>query len=150
MIEMGVLTIALLAVGNMVLPWLPVVFFLMVIEGVMVLGIGLIVSTTNVYFRDVKHLINISLQALFYSMPIVYPLRVVPVHAHILGVSVPFRQIYLYNPLVRMVQAYRAAMYDLRFPAFSDVAYLIVWAVVLLGIGMWVFRKFDRRLAEEL
>lgn len=150
MIEMGVLTIALLAVGNMVLPWLPVVFFLMVIEGVMVLGIGLIVSTTNVYFRDVKHLINISLQALFYSMPIVYPLRVVPVHAHILGLAVPFRRIYLYNPLVRMVQAYRAAMYDLRFPAFNDVAYLIVWAVVLLAIGMWVFRKFDRRLAEEL
>jgi ABC-type polysaccharide/polyol phosphate export permease len=49
-----------------------------------------------------------------------------------------------------MVQAYRAALYDLRFPAFSDVAYMIVWAVALLAIGMWVFRKFDRRLAEEL
>ena len=149
-IEMGVLTVALLAVGNMVLPWLPVVFFLMVIQGVMVLGIGLIVSTTNVYFRDVKHLINISLQALFYSMPIVYPISVVPVHAHILGLTVPFRRIYMLNPLVRMVQSYRAALYDLRFPAFTDVAYLIVWAVAFLVIGLWVFRKCDRRLAEEL
>jgi lipopolysaccharide transport system permease protein len=150
LIEMGVLTVALLAVGNMVLPWLPVVFFLMVIEGIMVLGIGLIVSTTNVYFRDVKHLINISLQALFYSMPIVYPIRVVPVHAHILGLTIPFRRIYTFNPLVRMVQSYRAAMYDLRFPAVTDVAYMIIWAVGLCVIGLWVFRKFDRRLAEEL
>ncbi len=150
MIEMGVLTVALLAVGNMVLPWLPVVLFLMVIEAVMVLGIGLIVSTTNVYFRDVKHLINISLQALFYSMPIVYPIRVVPLRAHILGMSIPFRRIYSFNPLVRMVQSFRAALYDLRFPAVTDVAYLIVWAVALCAIGLWVFHKFDRRLAEEL
>ena len=27
---------------------------------------------------------------------------------------------------------------------------LVAWAVVLLGFGLWVFGKLDRRLAEEL
>jgi lipopolysaccharide transport system permease protein len=149
-IEMGVLTVALLIVGNMVLPWLPLLFGLMLIESGLVLGLGLMLSTLNVYFRDVRYLISISLTALFYSMPIVYPIRVVPVHAHILGVLVPFRRLYLLNPLVRMVQSYRAVLYDLRFPAFGDVAYLLAWTVGLCVLGFWVFRKFERRLAEEL
>lgn len=149
-IEMGVLTVALLIVGNMVLPWLPLLFVLMVIEAGLVLGLGLMLSTLNVYFRDIRYLISISLTALFYSMPIVYPIRVVPVHAHVLGVLIPFRQIYLLNPLVRMVQSYRAVLYDLRFPAFGDVAYLVLWAVGLCVLGFWVFRKCERRLVEEL
>jgi ABC-type polysaccharide/polyol phosphate export permease len=32
----------------------------------------------------------------------------------------------------------------------GDLAYLVAWAVVLLGFGLWVFGKLDRRLAEEL
>jgi len=41
-------------------------------------------------------------------------------------------------------------LYDLRFPALSDVLYITVWAVALLGIGLIVFRRLDRRLAEEV
>jgi lipopolysaccharide transport system permease protein len=150
MIEMGVLTGALLVVGNMVLPWLPMVFVLMLLEAALVLGIGLLLSTFNVYFRDVKHLIVIMSNALFYSMPIVYPISVVPVRANILGVEVPFRRIYSLNPLVRMVNAFRAVLYDLRWPAFTDVAYLAIWAFALCAIGLWMFHKFERRIAEEL
>lgn len=150
MIEMGVLTAALLVVGNMVLPWLPIVFGLMVIEGAFVLGIGLLLSTFNVYFRDVKHLIVIMSNALFYSMPIVYPISVVPVHAHILGMKVPFRMLYSLNPLVRMVNSFRAVLYDLKWPAFTDVAYMAIWAVGLCVVGLWMFHKFERRIAEEL
>jgi ABC-type polysaccharide/polyol phosphate export permease len=49
-----------------------------------------------------------------------------------------------------MVDAYRAVLYDLRFPALSDVLYFSVWAVALLGVGFVVFRRLDRRLAEEV
>jgi lipopolysaccharide transport system permease protein len=149
-VEMGVLVVALVVVGNMVLLWLPLVIIIMLIEAAMVLGIGLLLSTFNVYFRDVKHLITILSNALFYSMPIVYPLTVVPKTAHILGAAIPFRRIYLLNPLVRMVTAFRAVLYDLRFPAFADMAYLVAWAVGLCVVGLWMFHKFERRLAEEL
>lgn len=150
LIEMSVLTVAFELVGNNVLPWLPLVFALMVVESLLVVGIGLILSMLNVYFRDVKHFVNISLQALFYSMPIVYPISVVPKTAHPLGVKIPFRTIYMLNPLVRMVQAFRAVMYDLRFPAAGDVLYELAWGVAICALGLWVFRRFERRVAEEL
>ena len=54
------------------------------------------------------------------------------------------------NPLVRFVDAYRAVLYDLRFPALSDVVYVSLWAVAMLGLGLVVFRRLDRRLAEEV
>src|SRR6266536_1985669 len=77
LVELAVLCVILLLLGSMVVPWIPVLLLLVAIESLFVLGIGLMLSVLNVYFRDVKHFIGIALQALFYSMPIVYPISVV-------------------------------------------------------------------------
>src|SRR4029453_9547815 len=148
LVELSVLCVILLLFGNMVLPWIPMVLVLVAIETVFVLGIGLMLSVLNVYFRDVKHFIGIAMQAIFYSLPIVYPIKVVENAAA--RTSFPILRLYTLNPLVRMIDAYRAVLYDLRFPALSDVLYFSGWAVVLLVTGLMVFRRLDRRLAEEV
>ena len=107
-------------------------------------------SVFNVYFRDVKHFMAILLQVLFYTAPIVYPIRYVPEHAHVLGMEIPLLRIYRLNPLVRFVGAFRAVLYDLRIPDLWDTMYVVIWAVAMLVIGMWVFSRLDRRLAEEV
>ena len=149
-IELGVLGAILLLFGNMVLPWIPVVLFLVALETVFVLGIALALSVWNVYFRDVQHIVNILLQVIFYMCPIVYPISYVPVHAHVLGVEIPLLRIYRLNPLVRIVGAFRAVLYDLRFPPVWDVFYIALWAAAMFAIGMWTFSRLDRRLAEEV
>jgi lipopolysaccharide transport system permease protein len=149
-VEMTVLGVVLLFFGNMVLPWIPVVILLMLIEAIFVAGIGLVLSVIDVYFRDTEHFMAIALQALFYSAPIVYPISYVPKTAHVLGMAIPLRTIYELNPLVTFVESFRSALYDLAFPPIGDLAYITAWAVVLLGFGLWVFGKLDRRLAEEL
>jgi ABC-type polysaccharide/polyol phosphate export permease len=148
LVELAVLCVILLLVGSMVLPWIPVLFGLVAIESLFVLGIGLMLSVLNVYFRDVKHFIGIALQALFYSAPIVYPMSFVEDAAG--RTSFPLLRIYTLNPLVRFIDAYRAVLYDLRFPALSDVLYISAWAIAMLGLGLVVFRRLDRRLAEEV
>ncbi|MGH8982651.1 MAG: ABC transporter permease [Acidimicrobiia bacterium] len=150
LIELGVLAVILLIVGNMVLPWIPIALCLVAIQTLFVLGIGLLLSVLNVYFRDVKHLMAIVLQALFYSAPIVYPIRLVPEKAEIFGWVVPLRQIYELNPLVTIIGTYRDVFYDLRFPPVGDVAYLLAWSVSLFAVGLWVFNRLERRLAEEV
>src|SRR6266496_5583858 len=148
LVELAVLCVILLALGNMVLPWIPLLLVLVTIQSVFVLGIGLMLSVFNVYFRDVKHFIGISLQALFYSAPIVYPIKFVEDAAS--RTSFPLLRVYTLNPLVRFIDAYRAVLYDLRFPAFSDVVYVTIWAFALLALGLFVFHRLDRRLAEEV
>ncbi|MDQ6854273.1 MAG: ABC transporter permease [Actinomycetota bacterium] len=148
LIELCVLLAVLLLLGNMALPWIPVVLMLVAIQTVFVFGVALLLSVLNVYFRDVKHFVAIALTALFYSAPIVYPIRFVEQASK--RTSFPLLRVYELNPLVRMVQAYRAVLYDLRFPPLADILYLLGWAIGLLGLGLWVFSRLDRRLAEEV
>lgn len=150
LIELGVFSVVLVGFGNMVLPWLPVVLLLVAIEVCFTLGIALVLAPLNVYLRDTKHFVNIFLQLLFYSAPIVYPARLVPRDANVLGIDMALRDIYQLNPLVTMVDCFRAVLYDLRFPDTGDLLYLTGWAIGLLILGHWLFGRLDRRLAEEV
>jgi ABC-2 type transport system permease protein len=150
LIELGVFSVVLVGVGNMVLPWIPLVLVLVAIELCFALGIALVLAPLNVYLRDTKHFVGIFLQLLFYSAPIVYPLRLVPERANILGLDIPARDIYELNPLVSLIDCFRAVLYDLRFPDVGDLLYVSAWAAVLLVFGHWLFGRLDRRLAEEV
>jgi ABC-type polysaccharide/polyol phosphate export permease len=150
LIELGVLLVLLLFFGNMVLPWIPLVLVIVVLQSALLLGVSLILAPLNVYLRDVKHFVGIALQLLFYSAPIVYPLRLVPKRPDVLGMEIPFRTIYQLNPLVVIVECFRDVMYDLRFPEIRDLGYLAAWAIGMLLFGRWVFGRLDRRLAEEV
>ncbi len=150
LIELGLLSTVLLLFGNMVLPWLPVALVIVAVQTVFVLGVGLTLAVLNVYFRDIKHLVTILLQFLFYATPIVYPVALVPKRAMVLGLDVPVRFIYRMNPMVRFVEAYRDCLYNLRFPSLETTLYLAFWASFSFVVGVWMFGKFEPRLAEEL
>jgi ABC-type polysaccharide/polyol phosphate export permease len=143
-IEMTVLVIALLVAGLMVLPWLPVVLLLFVLQSMLALGFGLVFAVANVYFRDVQYFLTLALQAMFYATPIVYPI------AFVTDRGGRLETLYRLNPLVELVEAYRDVLYYLQWPSPARLAYLAVWAVVALALGWATFTRFEGRLAEEL
>jgi len=150
LIELGVLGGILLIVGNMIIPWIPLALLLVALLTGMMLGWGMVLAVCNVYFRDVKHFMNIIIMALFYSAPIVYPVTLVPEHREVGGVDVPVRALYELNPIARFIEAFRAVLYDLRFPTLATMLYLFAWAVGSLLLGMLVFNRLEPRLAEEV
>ncbi|MFN0029681.1 MAG: ABC transporter permease [Acidimicrobiales bacterium] len=141
LMELSVALIILLIAGNMVLPWLPMVALLLVIQAALALGVGLVLAVANVYFRDVQYFVGLVLQVLFYSTPIAYDIELIPER---------YRTLYRLNPLVDLIDSYHRVLYDLRWPNFAWVGYVAGWAVVMLGLGIWVFSRFEPRLAEEL
>jgi ABC-2 type transport system permease protein len=147
LIELGVLAVALLAGRYMVLPWLVPLLVLVVIQTVFVVGLGLLLSVLNVYFRDVQHLIGIVLQIWFYATPIVYPIEVV---RNALAGHHVFFTLYTLNPMVRFVAAYRACLYDMRLPAWHDLVYIVVASAAMLAVGLFAFNRLEPKLAEEL
>jgi ABC-2 type transport system permease protein len=149
-IEMAVLAIFLLVLGNMVLPWLIGAVVLGILLTVFATGMGLVASVLNVYFRDVQYLVGIGLQVWFYATPIVYPITTVPETWEVAGRDVPLRSIYEVNPMVGFVETFRDLLYDLAFPSWGTVAYLVAWSIGVLIVGLAVFRHFEPRLAEEL
>jgi lipopolysaccharide transport system permease protein len=147
LLEMGVLAVVLLIAGNFVLPWLVPALALVVVQTMFVVGVGLLLSVLNVYFRDVQHLIGILLQIWFYATPIVYPISVV---GDALDDSPGLFTLYKLNPMVRFVEAYRDCLYDLRFPALLDSIYLVGVSGATLALGVFVFSRLEPKLAEEL
>jgi ABC-type polysaccharide/polyol phosphate export permease len=147
LIELGILAVALAFFGNIVVLWIPVILLLVLIELAFVTGLALILAPTAVYFRDLQHLLGLVLQLWFYSAPIVYTMELV--HGE-LGTSGWKIMVYNLNPLVRFVEAFRDVLYDMRFPSLDHMAYLIGVSGGTLLLGLFVFGRLERRLAEEL
>jgi ABC-2 type transport system permease protein len=147
LIELGVFAVALLIARHFVLPWLVPTLGLVVVETVFVIGLGLMLSVLNVYFRDVQHFIGILLQIWFYATPIVYPITVVH---DALRKRPELFTLYKLNPMVRFVEAYRDCLYDLRSPPLLDSLYLVGVSLATLALGVFVFSRLEPKLAEEL
>ena len=149
-IELAVLVVALLFVGNVSFQWIPAVLIVVLLQTIFVYGLALGLGAINVYFRDVQHFLGIALQLWFYATPIVYPLNLVPDHKVIFGRTVPIRTLYNLNPMVRFVQMYRDLLYNLRWFALSDFLYVTGFAIVTLAIGRAIFLRLEPRFAEEM
>lgn len=150
LIELALLSVALILFGNMVLPYVPVALVLVGMLTLFVTGLGLAFSVLNVYFRDVQHLVNILFQVWFYLTPIVYPIDLVPVRHVVFGRDLPTRALLELNPMVGFVEAFRDLLYDLRFPPLSDLGYLLFISLAVFGGGLYLFGRMEGRLAEEL
>lgn len=147
LIELGVLSIALLFVGQVVFLYLPAALLVITLQMFFVLGVGLALSALNVYFRDIEHFLSILLLLWFYATPIIYPISLVLENDAITG---PLRTIYLLNPMVHFTEAYRAIFYHVRAPGADTFLYMFVSAVVTMTFGLWLFRKLEAKFAEEL
>jgi ABC-type polysaccharide/polyol phosphate export permease len=119
--------------------------FLMVLLAMFTAGLALILAVGSVFFRDLKYLWTIISQMWFFSTPVIYdPARV---DERLSGI---WWSIYHWNPSTAFVRSFRHVTFDGRGPELSDLLVLICVAVGSLAIGLIVFGRFSRRIAEEL
>ena len=117
---------------------LPVV---MIIEYILALGITMILSAVDVYFRDLEHVMGIIAMAWMFMTPIMYDLSQVPQNLMLL-----FRM----NPMTNIVTAYRDILYAGRVPELTKLAVLLGISMVLLWIGFLMFGRLKRRFSEVM
>jgi len=139
--------------GSNIWIWIPLVLVFVALLALFGLGIGLMLSIANVYFRDTAQFVGILMQVWFYATPIVYPVTlIVAAEADMRenGNDFPLLWFYQLNPMERFVQIFRDLLYDNRLPPWGDMAYCLGATAVSLGLGAWVFSKYQARIAEEL
>ncbi len=144
LIELGVLSVALLIAGSMVLPWLFVLIPLMLLLALFTAGVALALSAANVFFHDVNYLWGIVAQVLFYATPIIYDPTVQLADQPLL------QTVTNYGPTGSFIRAFHAVLYDLRAPGWGRWAHLTVISVVTFAVGAWIFDRLSPRFAEEL
>jgi lipopolysaccharide transport system permease protein len=152
--EMAVLLIAISIVGGFVLPWIPLVLVAMLLLALFAAGVGLLLSIANVYFRDTEYLLTIVVQLWIYLTPIIYPINLVADESAkvggLLGTPITILGIYDLNPMVHFVALFRQLIYDNRWPDLIEWETCVGWTIVSLVVGLLVFRRHERKLAEVL
>lgn len=121
---------------------LPVV---LAVHLVLTVGVVLVVSAWNVFFRDVQHLLEVLLMAWFFMTPIIYS------YEHVQGaLKGPLLLLYNLNPVVGITELYHSIFYGAAFPSMTVVLHSIVSALVWLVIGLLIFKRLEPRFAEEV
>jgi lipopolysaccharide transport system permease protein len=83
--------------------------FAILIQFVLQAGLGMVLATANVFFRDLTHIVGFVLSILFYLSPILYPAQ---------G---RFEKVFAWNPLSALLGLYRRAFLS-GIPAAAPVA----------------------------
>ena len=118
--------------------WLPVCLGLLM---VFCIGIGLILSAATVFFRDVIHLWSVVLTAWNYLTPVFWDFQM------LLDRGAPAWTIGIVkmNPMYGFVTFMRDIVLWQQNPSLEILALCAVWSVVMLGIGIFVFRKTEHK-----
>ena len=154
LLEMGVLVVALSLLGSFVLPWLPLVALFMIVFAIFAVGLSMIFSIINVYFRDLSYLLTIVLQFWFYLTPVLYPVELVATQSDtlggLLGPPITLLDLYSLNPVEGFVEIFRNLLYDNRVPDLGTVLVALAWTVSAFGVGAWMYSRKEKMLAELL
>lgn len=118
--------------------WLPVCLGLLM---VFCIGIGLVLSAATVFFRDVIHLWSVVLTAWNYITPVFWDFQM------LLDRGAPSWTLAIVkaNPMYGFVTFMRDIVLWQQNPSLSILALCTVWAVVMLVIGIIVFRKTEHK-----
>jgi lipopolysaccharide transport system permease protein/teichoic acid transport system permease protein len=107
------------------------------------LGLGWIVSSLNVFIRDVGQIVGVLLQIGFWATPIFWDIDIMPLK---------IQTIFKLNPVFYLVQGYRESFIYFspfwRHP-YQTLYFWIVAAFIFTG-GAWLFKKLKPQFADVL
>lgn len=130
----GAVLLVMLAVG--VYPtWtaLMVPVFLLFL-GMFCVGLSMLLSAVSVFFRDVTHLWSVVLTAWTYATPLFYPVEILPDWMLVVE---------KFNPMYHYVGYLRDLLLYQRMPSLQLTGACAACGLLMLGIGILVFRKTE-------
>lgn len=149
LLTMGLILILLPLIRIEITPLVLFLPFVIILQTLFMTGLVLMSSSLQVLYRDVKYIVEIILLLWFYLTPVFYPLSLVE------GISTKFLRIYMLNPLACLVTVYRLILlpgFNSTLPEGITVSYLVNYTVLtcvcLFMLGLFVFRRYDRRISD--
>jgi ABC-type polysaccharide/polyol phosphate export permease len=139
-------------VGAPLLPTLAWIPFLILIELLLITGLSLVISAVSMFYEDVKYLMTVLLQVLYFAVPVMYFVEQVKW-------STPNRdshgllfKIYMLNPLVTIITQFRVWMLQpiyipnlgIRTSSYVPMNYLLFTAALSLAVAIGGYSLFNR------
>ena len=123
--------------ASIYLLWVPVLLALLVLLSV---GLGILLACGNLFFRDVKYLVEVLLTYGIFFTPVFYS-------ASALG---KWGRLLLLNPVGPILEAFCNTIILHRAPDLRWLAYSAVWSCAILTLSWGVFRRAESSFAESV
>lgn len=145
LVDFAVATIVLAVM--MVYYAIPITWFILLVPIVLLIqvvftaAITLIISMGNLFFRDVKYVIEIVITLWMFATSVVYPVE---------RVGGTLGKVLALNPMTPIINAYRALVLEGRVPDPGPFAYAAGVSVVLLVVSWIAFHRSEFQFAERI
>ena len=103
-------------------------------------GVGMWLSAMAIRFRDVRFAMPFVIRMLMYTAPIVYSAASIPEK---------YRIIYSFNPIVGVIEGYRACLLGTPMPWFYIWPGMLTAAVLLIS-GAFYFKRMERVFVDVI
>ncbi|MFL2983125.1 MAG: ABC transporter permease [Candidatus Neomarinimicrobiota bacterium] len=104
-------------------------------------GLGMIISSLTIKYRDLSYLVTFGTQLLMYASPIVYPLSVVPEKYKIFIMA---------NPMTPIIEGFRQAFMGSGHLEFDMFIYSIMICLFIFLFGFLVFNKIEKSFIDTV
>jgi len=114
---------------------------LLLIQVCLMLGVTFLLSSWNLFYRDIRHMMPLLVQVWMYMSPVVYGL-----------ISVPKRYLgfYMLNPMASVMDSVRKVVLHGQAPTWSYLGLAAVVSVAFLIVGYRTFKRLEPAFAETI
>jgi ABC-2 type transport system permease protein len=148
LINLTLVMVVTVVVGRLHVGWQTLAVLPLLVElYILALGVGMILASVYVFFRDVGHVWEVFSQLLIYACGVVFPATRVPVR---------LRNIYFLDPLAQNIEDLRhalitpAAPWSVGLTNPAVYAGAMVLAATCFAVGLLLFRRLAPSFAESL
>lgn len=114
---------------------------LILLNALLALGLGLILSSMNVFIRDVGQAAPMGLMILYWGTPIVYHQEMLPTK---------LQPLLAWNPFNYLVTGYHDILFLERTPDLAGITVVLASVVVVLFLGLKIFSKANMEMVDVL
>ncbi len=139
-IAMSVLTVLLIIFKlgvSVYLLWLPIILLLLIL---FTTGLGILLASANLFFRDVKYIVEVILMFGIFFTPVFYD-------AHMFG---GWEKYIMLNPVGSLLESINAVVVLKQAPDMFWLSYAAIFSVFMFFFGMFVFHKQEPFFAENI
>jgi lipopolysaccharide transport system permease protein len=137
--------------GIRLTPWALLLPLVILIQVIFTVGIGFILATLNVFYRDTQHIMTVIMLAWFFVTPVFYQVSILPRNYQLWGMTIDvWRWAHILNPMTSLIANYRVILYNGAPPAYDFLLRTAATALAFFLLGAYIFRRYSWRFAEEV
>jgi ABC-type polysaccharide/polyol phosphate export permease len=114
---------------------------LFLLQSFLIMGFMMLLSSLNVYVRDIGLATPIITRLWFYLSPVIYSYELI---------GEEYRKWLILNPMTGILDGYRKVLLHHQMPEWIPLAYTVGFSLVIFIIGFIVFNKLEKKFADVL